>query len=297
MKIIITIYAISWLILLGNEFRLLFKRDKDTQKIPWYTRVLSIIFAPLLLFSFPFALLYNHLEEKKHVRHLDKLKEERENEEKYKRQALEIYKEAIGKPHDNHHPFLRTIAQTLVSKIEEKKYDSIMDLLDKLSLPKEFHLKVEECQREGIGQKSKFLVETDKHTYDSNIWSYLDVEDSLYGAWQAYLLYKMVYILPLFWHALYEQRTYLYSNEDVIRIEPIIKKDHREGIQRIVKNFDTTPDIVKIQDKYYVSCCYWNDFNGLIREIVEVSISTRNKALFKDINQQVLYHYHCGIRF
>ena len=58
------------------------------------------------------------------------------------------------------------------------------------------------------------------------------------------------------------------------------------------------PDVVKGKNaKYYISCCYWSDFEGLMQEVTEVCISNENLVVFKDISKITLYKYECGIMF
>lgn len=88
-----------------------------------------------------------------------------------------------------------------------------MHILNKLSLPRGFSLKVKVCQKRGLGDESKIFLKTDGNIYDeSEIWNYINVENSIYGVWQAYLLYKVKHILPFWWHGVYDSRTYIYHS-------------------------------------------------------------------------------------
>lgn len=188
-------------------------------------------------------------------------------------------------------------AQTITKLIKEKDYDSIMNHLDKLSLPKGDSLFIEECTQNGMGDHSRIFVKTPEGTRNEDIWNYIKVKDSVEGAWQAFLLHKMWHTLPLFWHANYASRTYLYSKVDDPYIIPIYDKNPNL-IKDVINPLIVDPNVVKSSTgKYYVSCCFWTDFGGLIQEIVEVSISSDNNASFKDIEGKILYKYDCGILF
>lgn len=217
----------------------------------------------------------------------------------YCQEAMTADNSAVRKPHDNRISDFCTNASILTSKIrKDKDYASIMKYLDKLSLPQGFSLNIEECKESGLGDVSNLYVETNEGVYDYSIWDYLHVEDSIDGACQAYFLYKITHILPLWWHANYISRTYLYSDGDEKCIYfYALSEESTEEIRRIVKSYSVSPDAVEINGKYYVSCCYWSNFGGLIQETVEITISSEHKVSFKDIDSKTLYQYDCGIMF
>ena len=192
------------------------------------------------------------------------------------------------------------VAQKLVRKIEIKDYDSFLQYLVHLSLPDGASLHVEKCNEEDVGDKSKLYVKTVEGEYHQNIWDFIKAENSIDGAWDAYFLYKVWHILPLWWHANYYRRIYMYSEEDADSIE-LLSFSQREKvqpmIQKEVKSLISKPEVVEANGKYYVSCCFWTNFGGLIKETVEVFISPEGKVAFKDIEYQTLYPYECGIMY
>ena len=226
------------------------------------------------------------------------IKAHKEKEEMEKNQEAKFAYHDVAKKQQEHCSavFSKT-AQTIIKLIKEKDYNSIMNRLDKLSLPKGDSLFIEECTQNGMGDHSRIFVKTPEETRDEDIWNYIKVEDSVEGAWQAFLLHKMWHTLPLFWHANYASRTYLYSKVDDPDIIPIYDKNPNL-IKDVVNPLIVDPDVVKSSTgKYYVSCCFWTDFGGLILETVEVSISSDNSASFKDLEGKILYKYDCGILF
>lgn len=300
MTILILVYAISWLLILAIIIvSVLNKRIDSSDKQPWYFYILILVFAPLIAVCIPYILISSFIKEKEQ-RKIRKEREQRETEEKaIKQRALEELKAAMRKPQENHSFAHAMTAQTLVDKIKEKDFDSFMQYLDHLTLPKGASLHVEECRQEGMGDESRLFVETPEGAYDLNIWDYIKVENNIDGAWDAYFLSKVWHILPLWWHANYDRRTYMYSKEDADSIQLLAG---REGellkIQRAIKQFICEPEVIEAANgKYYVRCCYWTDFGGLIKETVEVLISAEGKVSFKDIEQNTLYQYECGIMF
>lgn len=297
MKILIIIYAISWLIMLGVYVSSLFSKNRLAKKDPWYLYALIVILAPLLVLAIPYILISSYIKERKERKEDKECKANEDKEKQYIQEARTIYLNAIEQPHDDHSFTFAMIAQTIVSKIEKKDYDLMMKYLDKVILPKGVSFFVEECDQTRRDDYSKLIIETAGGTRDLDIWNYLKVENSTHGAWQAYFLYKVWHILPLWGHGNYACRTYLYSESDCDNIYPF-RTEHSFSIRQTAKSLFIKPDVVKgVNGKYYVSCCYWSDFSGLKQEIVEVNISPDNKTSFKDIAEKTLHKYDCEIFF
>lgn len=264
MKILISIYVISWLILLGIYIGPLFRRICTKEETKKYDEECKI---------------------------------EEEREKLYIQEAMTIYRSAVEESYDNHSSIFSTTAQTLVRKIEKKDYKSVTEHLDKLSFPNGALLLVKECYQSRLGDISRFYFLTFQGGFRWNIWDYIKVENSIDGVWQAYLLYKAWHILPLSESENHERRTYLYSKSDVNNINPMRKKDS-SFIHQTATSLFKEPNVVKGDNgKFYVSCCYWSDFKGLIQEIIEINVSPDNSASFKDIAEESLYQYECGIMF
>ena len=301
MKTFLIIYGISWLILLTVYIASLFNKKKNvfSEKEPWYLYALIIAVAPLVVLLIPYLLISSFITQKKGKK-IAMEQEKREADEKAKIQtAMQELNAAKSKPQENHSYANVMTAQTLVEKIKAKDYDSFMEYLDHLSLPNGESLQVEECSHEGHGDESKLFVETLEGAYDFNIWEYIKAENSTDGAWNAYFLYEVRHILPLWWHANYNHRIYMYSKEDAESIELFYgREEELPIIQRDVKQLISNPEVLYAANgKFFVSCCYWTNFGGLIKETVEVLISNEGKVSFNDIEQMTLYHYQSGIYF
>ena len=178
---------------------------------------------------------------------------------------------------------------------KKENYPLKLKLLYKLTLPKGATLHVEKCKRKGLGDKSKLFVKTAEGAYDYSIWDYLSVENSKEGAWNAYILYNLWHVLPMFWHALYARRFYLFEPEFTEYIE-FLNEEDTEPIRKALKLHFVSPDVVEAKGKYYVSCCYFTNFGGLIQETIEISI-VNGKASFHEIERKTLVEYQCGIMF
>lgn len=304
MKIVIIIYIVSWFILLAVYIASLFGKKKNhfSQKEPWYLYAIIIAFAPLIVLLIPYLLISSYITEKKHEKVVLEQEQREAEEYAYKQHALQEYKAAINEQKEEitYNRERSMIARTLVEKIIKEDYDSFLQYLVHLSLPDGASLHVEECNKEGNGDISKLYVETAEGDYNLNIWDYIKAENSIDGAWEAYFLYKVWHILPLWWHANYSRRNYMYSEEDTASIQliPLSQREQEQPIiQKKVKSLISKPEVVEANGKYYVSCCYWTNFGGLIKETVEVFISPEGKVSLKDIEKQTLYYYTCGIMY
>ena len=301
MKIVIIIYVVSWFILLAFYIATSFGKKKTlfSEKEPWHLYAIIIAFAPLIVLYIPYLLISSYMEKKR--KKVVKEQEQREAEENANKQrASQKIQAAINEQQEEFTYDHSMVAQTLVKKIEKKDYDSFMQYLVHLSLPDGASLHVEKCKEEDTGDTSKLYVETAEGEYNQNIWDFIKAENSIDGAWEAYFLYKVWHILPLWWHANYSRRIYMFSEEDAdsIQLLSFSERERRQPmIQKKVKSLISKPEVVEVDGKYHVSCCYWTNFGGLIKETVEVFISPEGKVELKDIERQTLYEYTCGIMY
>jgi hypothetical protein len=184
--------------------------------------------------------------------------------------------------------------------VELEQYDGIYNhlcadsLLDFscLEISECAKLKVQKCQQQGLGDISTMYVELPDGTKSFKIFNHISFYNSIAGAWKAYLLFRLKSYLPTFWHAIYETRRYIYRNDELKSI-PVIMRDN---IDLSEHGYDITPVVYYDKEKFYVSACYWNDWQGLLRETVRIEL-TDGKASFEEIDQQVLYAYDCQILF
>ena len=194
----------------------------------------------------------------------------------------------------------------------------LFKVLDAISLEPNFHLGLRLAEEKGFGDKSWFYCyEGDIDTYKKNntnpedpeevffscydksevfkIFDHLLVESSEMGAWQAYLLSVAMTMLPTTWHGAYFDRKYIFQIEDLW--------NHGQKISlfgpRFEQNeeYEVAPQVIKINDNTAISACYWNDWEGLVREKISLSMLD-GKVHFKyPFDKEVLYKYKCGIKF
>lgn len=309
MKTVVIIYAVSWLILLivyvisKFQDRKTKKKDDALEKflnarksskekiVDKLVYVIMIVFAPLVVFVVPYILIRDAKAKKQ-----EKIrKEERENAEReqleHKAVCSENYAKLISLSNINE--FIQK-AQSLFELVKKKNYSDILILLDKASLPSTMKLDVQECNQQGTGSVSRLFVNTPNNERIFDIFDHLRFEDSMMGAWQAFLLDRLEHYLPLWWHANYNKRDYIYSKEDFDHITHFIDRGFDKSV---LAEYNIAPEIKGGNGKYYISCCYWTDFGGLRREFVEISlIDNKLKGAFV-FDEKVIHKYECGIMF
>ena len=310
MKTIVIVYAVSWLILLIVYIISLFQDKKSRKKedalkkflnehkskkeriIDKLVYVVMVLFAPLVVFVVPYVLIRD-MKLKKQERAERECREKKEKEqEKRKTDCSSKYSTMVGAKQNQCRDDYVRMAKSLKKLVEEKSYQDIIKLLDKVSLPSAMKLGVQECEHQGSGATSRLFIDSPENARDYNIFEHLKFEDSPMGAWQAYLLCQIRHYLPLWWHANYDRRDYIYTREDFADITHFIDRGFNVDV---LKDYDVNPEIYGKEGKYYISCCFWTEFGGLRREFVEISLeSNRFESLFV-FDDKVLYEYQCGI--
>jgi hypothetical protein len=309
MKTVVIIYAVSWLILLivyvisKFQDRKTKKKDDALEKflnarkstkekiVDKLVYVIMIVFAPLVVFVVPYILIRDAKAKKQ-----EKIrKEERENAEREQLEHKAVCSENYAKlvSLSNNNEFIQK-AQSLFELVKKKDYGDILKLLDKASLPSAMKLDVLECNQQGTGSVSRLFVNTPNNERIFDIFDHLRFEDSIMGAWQAFLLNRLDHYLPLWWHANYNKRDYIYTKEDFDHITHFIDRGFDKSV---LEEYNIAPEIKGGNGKYYISCCYWTDFGGLRREFVEISlIDNKLKGAFV-FDEKVIHKYECGIMF
>lgn len=295
MKIVLIIYAVAWLILLGVYISSLFSKNKSSSsdKTPWYVYAAMIVLAPLAVFILPYILYTDYRDKKQEQKRKAEREAEKEKANAIKFAAMKAYNSASIIEAD-----YALIGKQLHKLAEDKKYSNFLDCLNKIHLPSGEKLEVEECSPEtgDIGDESTLYILMPNDEADEKIFEHLIVEQSAMGAWQAYLLYNLWHVLPLFWHGNYHARDYIFSKEDVENISTYNQED-KARIIKIMSNFDFSPDVREKDCKYYISCCFFSNFKGLVREYYELTFEKNKVTKILNIADKTLFEYNCGIMF
>jgi len=309
MKILLIVYAVSWLILLiyylydltqngkkknNNSSNISFekpksKTDRTVSGLAWATMFLM---APLVVCASPFIFYSN--KKKREKERLEKEERERAVQEERTRDINTFNN--LAKTRRNEFDNINiAVSMNFFHMLRTRRYDKILKVLDKSSLPSGMEFGVEE---EGTGEskgRSSLYVKTQNGDIKENIFDYINFEDSPEGVWQAYLLKNAWRNLPMGWHGEYDKRKYLVIREDIYSIIPLDKSFNPE----VLYDFYIVPQIYieysSYAISYYISCCYWTDWGGLIREYVKFKTRKGKILQIIDYDEKVLYKYDCLI--
>lgn len=114
---------------------------------------------------------------------------------------------------------------------------------------------------------------------------------------QAWLLNCIPDFMPVVWHACYNSKEYIYSQESVDEI--FQDADRRMRVKEQVMEIDVDtllPDVIVEGDKAVLKMTYWNDWTGLVQLTVDVT-RDGSSVCFSEPKREVLVKYDCGIRF
>lgn len=250
--------------------------------------------------------LYSKLYESNNILEEDSLLTERDKADKAEeeRQAIATQRsqEALANPvsKDLFKKSHLNTAKRLIKYVEREEYDRFKSCLNSVALPKGTDLKVRMCEENGIGDISELYVELPDGEKDFHIFRQLAIKPSSSGAWQTYLLLSLESVLPMYWHACYGERTYIFNEADLTQLTQN-KIDYYADAAVVDsirnKKFDLTPTIIGKGDTYYVTCCYWSPFAGLIRECMEVIFKDGKVYDVHRFTLEVLHEYWCGVIF
>lgn len=193
------------------------------------------------------------------------------------------------------------VALELQKIVAEKEYNKLTCILNKIEVKNDGVLDVEECKQEGMGAESYLTITfTDGSVVKSDIdefWDNISTEESAMGMWQVFLLKNLRTYLPLFWHSNYDKRDYIYTQKQmtIINTKPAIGDKPIENLD--YSRYDVAPRIELRGDRYVISACYWSDFEGLIRQEMQLAKNVIGEIVF--LNEKIipLFPYNCGILF
>jgi hypothetical protein len=189
---------------------------------------------------------------------------------------------------------LNSVTATDKYGLEDK--GEILHILNSLSLDKPYKLYKHTASQSGSGDSSYFIIyNSDTKKEDKDLLKHIIVRRSKMAAWEAYLLTNAYTLLPAFWHALYNMRRYIFSTADMEQIVYLKKYDWRVigQIESLLPTVELNGDIA------VVTCCYWNDWEGLVRESVSYQFHNFEGQRIKQIgqNREILYPFKSSIMF
>lgn len=199
-------------------------------------------------------------------------------------------------------------SQTFVG---ETPCDFVFDVLDKLKIDRGYSLVAVEFGG-GIGGEyglRMIPLNTSFHQLDDNqqedsykIWNHITPEHSEMGAWQLPLLSFAVSWMPLYWHARYNFRVYMFSIKDYLSLNNIEFGPKSFDFVRFWDDKRIVPVVAMSGNDVVMRYCYWNSWEGLVLSTVKGYFDTNGHLFFESIGEcsdiekkEILYRYNCGV--
>lgn len=180
-----------------------------------------------------------------------------------------------------------------------QEYD-LYRVLRHIRIPENTTLKLRlPTDENGIGDISRFQLFEEGKTdgepicQENDIIYQMEVENTIYGAWDVFLFSKARHLLPTFWHGGYNEETLLFDVEDF----NLIMSQRGRCQDVIFRSDDLKPKVYFEGEKVIVECCIWTEWGGLFRETYSIEFSENKVCRFEMIKNENIYQYDCGIMF
>ena len=290
-------YIISWSILITMYFYYKEEDEKEDRRVLFVLYSFAVLAAPFILC---FAL-YEKLKE--WLKRDDKSRGEEYYEFGMSKTELELSEKLWKEYCDLSNPAPQSVVMECVrtgtllhTVVENHEYNNVLDNLDRISLPNDMYLDILMCEHKGHEDISKPVIRDDSKVLSENIFTYLLVEPSCQGAWQSYLLYTLWHSLPVWWHAAYAVRDYIFSKEDFKKLRYFLyNESDRKELIKLIDYIDITPRIKRKENNFYISCVYWSEHRGLMREYTLVSFNETRVLEFRTFKTETIYKFNIGI--
>lgn len=197
-----------------------------------------------------------------------------------------------------------------VTKSSGKNKSEVFRSLSSIRLSSGYELGLRLAQFGGSGDVSSFYIYDNAGNVDKDIIKYLHSDSSAMGAWQTYLLMTSSTVMPVYWHGGYNVRKFIYEKNDVHKIKALKGKDLSDlveqkillpdvQIKKVSGISDTSSKMLQesVQFEADIFCCYWNEWEGLVREHSKVLINDSKVENYSFIDKFVIYPYKCDILF
>lgn len=174
----------------------------------------------------------------------------------------------------------------------------LMNELTEVSMEQGHRLELRLPVETGSGDRTHILVVDSEGNESEEIDKYLKITPTEMGVWQFYLLKRLYTVLPLWWHGGYNRRKFILRESDIDNIIPLKFHDLTE-----LKNQNKLMPYVTVDPgdanghSFVVNCCYWNEWEGLVRETVSITIDNSKVKDFRNLSKEVKFQYDCGIRY
>lgn len=187
--------------------------------------------------------------------------------------------------------------KTNLDSLKKKGDDAVFYDLDALSLEKGYHICVRIAEQRGIGDESNFYVYDRNDKEDKDFLKYIHVDETSMGVWQIYLIMTSPTMFPTHWHGGYIVRRFILQEKDLYEIEALDRYD----LSDLTRQEILYPSVsIKRNAGFitaHVSCCYWNEWKGLVREQVEIKLHSGRVLEYNNVGEFIIFKYNCGIFF
>lgn len=135
----------------------------------------------------------------------------------------------------------------------------------------------------------------EKYVERKHLLPFLRVKKDVMGIWQAFLLYQAGALLPTFWHGGYQRKILIFCHDDLKLVHELklrYGRDSLHGIKDVL-----SPKVKMRGNEGTIEYCFWNEWNGLVKETYKVKYEDYTIAQFTLLSNEVIYEYDCGICF
>jgi hypothetical protein len=299
---------------------LYYEQDKDEMDLPFGSdddkprkvnkrnvlfTIIGAILWPLTLLIVIFGVIIQLIVEKRQTKKYEvKARQKALEAKKKEQQRMDAFNNSI--PSDNPTDIDECVAlwKQIVALTDAKQYAKLTECLSEINVAAGYTLNVSLCKTpqddedfNGIGSDSYLYVADKDGKQEWDIFKFITVTNSEKGAWQAFVLHELWHILPHYWHGIYNYRTFVFDKQDLQKVlDSVYKIPHTYDAIDGTK-YDVRPQITTNGHNYFVSYCFWNNWEGLVREVVEITIIDGKVTETNNLSKKVEFQYDCGIVF
>lgn len=172
-----------------------------------------------------------------------------------------------------------------------KGRDAVFADLDALSLDDGCHMSLRYADINKKDAGSYFYIYNEKNEEDNDILKYIHVEETSMGLWQLYLLMNTSKIAPA--GAGYDdEKTFVLTGKELHDIKPLLFYNLRDLLRQ--DYLYPSIDIEKVPEGIigHVFCCYWSNYEGLVREETKIRILNGKVESYEFVGKFFLYKYY-----
>lgn len=136
-----------------------------------------------------------------------------------------------------------------------------------------------------------------------SVFDYVEYEFNEQSVWELFLLHDAWRHMPLWWHAGYARREYIFERADLERkvsrqiIDDWTHQDITQEVAAYINDDSILPKVtMQSGNEADITICYWNGWRGLVKEVIRVK-RENGTTTFTDVLDKTLVAYDCGLRY